>query len=291
VDKRKLLVTGANGVVGCYVRTVFRDWDVVSTDIDTLDVRDPKAVADGVAGVRPAFVLHLAAATDVDRCEQEPEWCFHTNAIGTQNVALACGRHKVPLIYVSSAAVFDGNKLTPYTEFDAPNPVNVYGEAKLAGEVVVREFVEEYYIVRAGWMIGGGAGRDKKFVGKIASLLAGGRKEIKAVNDKTGSPTYARDLLDGISRLIDTGYFGLYHLANSGSCSRYEVAVEMVRLLGCEATEIKPVSSAYFPLPAPRARSEAMRNYKAELLGLRPQRAWQDALGAYVHEPGFLENR
>lgn len=280
-----MVVTGAGGMVGSYVKDVFKGYDLVLTDqvegFDHLDVRDPSAVMHCMETNQPDIVLHLAAETDVDRCEKEPDWAFHANAIGTQNVALACQTHGGILVYISTAGVFWGDKPDPYTEFDTPHPANVYGESKLAGEVVVERLLQRYYIVRAGWMIGGGH-KDKKFVGNIGRLMAKGTNPLRVVSDKVGSPTYARDLLGCVNRLLDTGYFGLYHMANQGRCSRYEVALEIRDLLGLSEVTIEPVSSAHFPLPAPRARSEAMRNLKLDLLGLNAMRPWCEALHDYI---------
>jgi dTDP-4-dehydrorhamnose reductase len=280
-----MLVTGAGGMVGSYVPAVFQDYDVILTDrvegSTYLDVRDPLAVKEAVADAKPDFLLHLAAATDVDRCEQEPDWAYHTNAIGTQNVALACQAFDLPMAYVSTAGVFWGDKPEPYIEFDVPRPANVYGLSKLAGEQIVSSLLRRYYIVRAGWMIGGGK-KDKKFVGTIARLMVEGRNPLKIVNDKLGTPTYAKDLLGGIDTLLKTGYYGLYHLVNKGCCSRYDVALVIRDVLQRPDIEILPVSSAYFPLPAPRARSEVMRNLKLELLGLDHMRPWQEALREYI---------
>lgn len=284
----RLLVTGAAGAVGSYVSTVFADADLVLTslggDLQRLDVSDAEAVLAAVKSSRPDVVLHLAAATDVDRCEQDPDLAFRVNAIGTQNVALACQETGALLVYISTAGVFDGEKSKPYVEFDEPGPANVYGQSKLAGERIVANLLSRYFIVRAGWMVGGGS-RDNKFVGKIVELIAGGTTHLRAVDDKLGSPTYAPDMLEGIRRLISTGYYGLYHLANDGCCTRYEIARAICELLGRDDIELEPVSSDHFPLPAPRARSEAMRNYKLELLGLEPMRPWRDALAHYLaHE-------
>lgn len=285
MKKRKILVTGVGGMVGSYVSEVFRNNELLLTDIvdgcGYLDVRDAAAVMKAMADAKPDIVLHLAAATDVDRCEQEPDWAYHTNAIGTQNVALACQAQGTILVYISTAGVFWGDKLEPYIEFDAPNPANIYGRSKLAGEQIVSSLLHRYYIVRAGWMIGGGK-KDKKFVAKIARLIFEGKNTIRAVDDKLGSPTYGKDLLAGIRRLLDTEYYGLYHMVNKGCCSRYEVALKIRDALQRPDVGVVPVSSAYFPLPAPRARSEAMRNFKLELLGLDQMRSWEDALREYI---------
>jgi dTDP-4-dehydrorhamnose reductase len=133
-------------------------------------------------------------------------------------------------------------------------------------------------------MVGGGA-KDKKFVGKMLQFIDAGRTQLQAVDDKLGTPTYAKDLVQGIRRLLDTGYFGLYHLVNGGgACSRYDVAVAVCEILGRDDIVVEPVSSAYFPLPAPRARSEAMVNYKLGLLGMSSMPHWREALAAYLGE-------
>lgn len=283
----KILVTGAGGMVGSYVPEVFDKEELLLTDIGEgsipLDVRDPQAVKTALASYGPDLVLHLAAATDVDRCQQQPDWAFHTNAVGTQNIVMGCLAEGVELVYISTGSVFSGEKAEPYTEFDAPQPSNVYAHSKLAGEQIVSSFLKHYYIVRAGWMIGGGK-KDKKFVGKIAQLLRDGKNPLSAVNDKWGSPTYAKDMLNGIRELIKTGYYGLYHMANKGICSRYEIACEIQRILQRPDLSILPVSSEHFPLPAPRGRSEALRNCKLELLGLNRMRPWQEALREYVEK-------
>lgn len=282
----RILVTGAAGVVGGYISEVFADHELILTDIvgdvERLDVGDPDAVRNLFAEQRPDTVIHLAAATDVDLCEKDPDLAYRTNALGTNNVARASKEVGAVLVYTSTAGVFSGDKPEPYTEFDAPAPANVYGHAKLAGERAVETLLDRYYIARAGWMVGGGP-QDRKFVGKMIELLEAGTTTLRAVDDKFGSPTYAKDLARGIRHLLETGHFGLYHLVNSGgNCSRYEVAVELCRILGFADVVVEPVSSAFFPLPAPRARSEAMVNYKLHLLGIDTMRPWRDALRAYV---------
>ena len=282
---KRILVTGASGMTGSYVPAVFAGRELILTDLadspESLDVRDPEAVRQALGDARPDVVLHLAAATDVDRCEQEPDWAYHTNAIGTQNVVLACREFDATLVYIGTAGVFWGDKTEPYIEFDAPRPANVYGHSKLAGEQYVASMLRKYYIVRAGWMVGGGR-KDKKFVGKIARLIVGGKRDLKVVNDKLGSPTYGKDLLTGIEKLLGTRHYGLYHMVNEGCCSRYDVAVAIKEIIQRTDVSIQPVSSAHFPLPAPRARSEAMRNLKLDLMGLFTMRCWQDALREYV---------
>jgi len=281
-SRPKLFVTGAAGMVGSYVRRAFADHELVLTDVTqgwpSLDVCDATAVKRAVADAEPDLVLHLAAATDVDRCQQEPAWAERANVVGTQHIVRACETSGIPLVYISTGAVFPGIRSEPYTESDTPAPPNVYARTKHAGELIVATLAR-HYIVRAGWMFGG-VGRDVKFVGKIARLIQGGQTRLEAVDDLIGSPTYALDLLLGIRGLVPAGPYGVYHMANAGACTRYECALAIRDALGRPAVEIRAVSSDRFPLPAPR-RSEALRSVKLEALGLG-MRPWRDALREYI---------
>ncbi len=276
-----ILATGAKGMMGGYLPTVYGSDEIVITDIDELDVRDRAAVEAAIDKHRPSRVFHLAAETDVDRCEKEPDHAYRENVIGTLNVALACQKRDIEMVYISTVGVFGGiDKADLYTEFDTPSPVSVYGKTKLEGERVVQDLLKRYYIVRAGWMMGGGPQKDHKFVGKMAQLVYA-RDEIAAVDDKLGTPTYAKQLVANLRTLTESGYYGLYHCVNGGMCSRYDMAVEIAKYFG-RNVKVKPVSSAYFPLPAPRPRSEAGRNYKLELLGLNQMTGWREALRDYL---------
>jgi len=286
----KILVTGAAGMLGSALcpELMQRKHEVLATDlapvdegIEYLDVRSYKQVEEFVDRIKPDMVMHLAAETDVDKCELEPDHAFLTNTIGTQHVTLLCQKRSIMMVYISTIGVFYGDKPEPYTEFDSPNPINVYGQSKLEGEKIIQSLLDRYYIVRAGWMVGGGPKRDKKFVAKIIKKINEGT-ELKAVNDKVGSPTYTVDFSKCLADLIETGYHGLYHCTNKGFGSRFDVAEKIVDFLGRSDVTVEPVSSAYFPLPAARARSEMSRNYKLELLGMDTTRNWEDALKEYI---------
>ncbi len=288
----KILVTGAAGMLGSALcpTLVKKGHEVIPTDlnpnhsegIEFLDVRDYSSVQNMVKQIGPELVMHLAAETDVDRCEIEPDHAFQTNTIATQNIALISQKEKIPLVYISTIGVFYGDKSEPYTEFDEPNPINIYGRSKLEGEKIVQNLLNNYYIIRAGWMVGGGPTRDKKFIGKIIKQI-GQKQVLKAVSDKIGSPTYTVDFSRCLSNLIETGFYGLYHCTNKGYGSRFDVAKKIINYLGRPDVTVEPVGSAYFPLPALRARSEMSRNYKLELLGKDTMRHWEDALREYIN--------
>jgi dTDP-4-dehydrorhamnose reductase len=284
----KVLVTGAAGMLGGDVCRILADrHEIYATDhasgMEELDVSVPDEVFGVVRRVQPNLVIHLAAWTDVDGCERDPRRAYRVNSVGTQNVALACQERDIPLVYLSTIAVFGGDKPEPYTEFDTPAPQSVYSRSKHQGELIVQSLLRRYYIVRAGWMFGGDQ-RDKKFVGKIF-WAARESAELRVVNDKFGSPTYTVDLARGLGRLIETDLYGVYHMVNPGGVpSRFEVASHVLDYAGITTCRLVPVSSAAFPLPAPRPRMEAGYNLHLELLGLNWMRLWTEALREYVLE-------
>jgi dTDP-4-dehydrorhamnose reductase len=297
----RILITGSAGMLGSAVFPAFVDagHDVVATDLEPrdirglpmgrLDVRDVGAVNGSIQDVRPDLVLHLAAETDLETCEANPDHAYLTNTIGTHNVALACRQRGVTVVYISTAGVFDGTKTDgPYTELDEPRPINIYGRSKLEGEAIVQRFVPDGFVVRAGWMVGG-ADRDHKFVAKIIEQVRAGARTIRAVTDKLGTPTYTHDFAQNLLELVGTPFYGLYHMACIGEGSRFDVAREVLEFYRRGDVEVIPVTSAAFAgeYPAPRPRSEIMRNYMLDLRGMNRMRPWQVALREYLENAKF----
>ena len=287
----RIAITGAAGMLGTAIRAELSQLqhEVMATevrskgDLQALDIRDWEAVRSCLRDLRPDLVLHLAAETDVDRCEKEPDHAYATNTFGTENVAWACREQGAAMVYVSTANVFNGEKLEPYTEYDQPGSLNAYGRSKLEGERVVEQVLDHFFILRAGWMVGGWE-IDKKFVYKMVQLSQS-EKQLKVVDDKIGSPTFTVDFARNLMPLIETGRYGLYHMANKGTGSRWEIAREIVSLLGKEQeVEVCPISSDEFPLPAPRPRSEMLHNMKLELIGMNHMPHWKESLRSYIEE-------
>ncbi len=286
----KLLITGAQGMTGRDLRKVAeaQGHEVWPTDIaslrhdpeDWLDITSPDDLRQAVDRFRPDAIFHLGALTDVDACERDPEETWRVNAMGTENVALICHEKKIPLLYVSTGSVFSGDKPTPYHEWDRPEPVSVYSRSKYAGEEAVRRWVPEHFIVRAGWMFGGGA-EDKKFVAKMIEI-ARTKGVLRAVDDKFGSPTYTRDFSERCLEIFTTGRYGTYHGANEGWCTRFEMAQAVVEYAGVDDCRVEACSSAEFPLSAHRPRLEALDNMRSRLIGLPPMRPWRVALKDYI---------
>lgn len=265
---------------------------VLATDIrlleagmEFLDVRDFERVKVVCGRLLPDAILHLAAETNLELCESQVDHAYSTNTIGTRNIAWICRDLDIPMLYVSSIGVFDGTKSEPYNELDVPNPINVYGRTKWAGEVIVESVLRKHFIVRAGWMIGG-ADREKKFVALIVKQLRNGTRQIRALTDRIGTPTYTADFAQGLVRLIGTEHYGAYHLSSGGVVSRYQVAEKILTVLGYKDVELVGITSdseyirANFPTLRPA--SEAMTSVKASTLGISCMRPWDVALEEYL---------
>ena len=277
----RIYITGVRGMLGRAIVPLFeRTFEVFPVDRSEPDICNADLISKEITGCRPKYVLHLAAMTDVDGCETDPDGAHRVNAVGTKNVALACRRCDAALIYISTGMTYNGRKETPYVESDPPDPVNAYARSKYEGELAVREILSRFYIFYACWLFGGGRD-DKKFVAKMieSAKRDGG---LRAVDDKFGSPTYTIDLAKAIYAFVGTGLYGKYHCANAGVASRFEMAEAILEAARITECRLVPVSSDAFPLPAPRPRMEALRNYNFELLGLTPMRKWREALVEYV---------
>ena len=249
-----------------------------------LDVRDVDAVTRVVQEFQPDLILHLAAETNLEFCERNPLIAIDTNTTATRTLAQLAESCGATLVYISTAGVFDGTKTGLYTEADRPNPIMVYGATKYLGEEFARALCRRHFIVRAGWMVGGGPEKDHKFVSKILEQILAGNKTVYAVDDLLGTPTYTHDFAMNLSRLLDTEAYGTYHMVCEGAGSRFDVARELV--LACNRTdiEVQPVSSDYFKEEyfAPRPRSEMMVNANLDKLKLNFMRPWKVALREYL---------
>jgi dTDP-4-dehydrorhamnose reductase len=270
----RILVTGGKGQLGReLVALLGPNHEVIATDLPELDISDGDGVRRLVRDARPEVVLNPAALTDTRRCEEEPELAHRVNAVGAANVARSCREVGAAMLHVSTNEVFDGRKGAPYVESDQTGPVNAYGRSKLAGEEEVRSLLERCWIVRTAWLYGAGEG---DFPAKILAA-ASGRSELSVVMDEIATPTWARDLAAAIAALIERPRFGIYHLTNSGGCSRFEWTREILRLAGRGEVALKPTTMTEygaFPVKPPYS---VLANREAASLGIE-LRPWQAAL-------------
>jgi dTDP-4-dehydrorhamnose reductase len=275
----RVLVTGAGGQLGLELVEILpgRGHEVVALAHGELDVADPASVERTLWDYSPELVLNAAAYTNVDGCETQPGLAYLVNASGPRNLAQVCERLGCELLHVSTNYVFDGVGDRPYEPFDTPRPISAYGRTKLAGEEYVKHLMSRWYIVRSA----GVYGRGHNFVRTMVRLGAE-RDVLKVKDNEFISPTYARDLAEGIAGIAEAGRYGLYHLTNAGSCSWYEFTREIFRLGGIEA-EVIPIPSSEYPMPAARPANGVLSS-----LGSFELRHWQEALTDYLGREAAL---
>lgn len=274
----KVLITGSKGQLGSeLVELLSKDNEVYGFGHKELDVTDKIRVMKVVSKIVPDLVIHCAALVDADGCETNIKTAFDVNTIGTGNVSIASKITKSKMVYISSDYVFDGEKNSPYLEYDIPNPISIYGISKYAGEQIVRHYLEKFFIVRTAWLyrrVG------ENFVNTIINL-AKDKKELKVVNDQVGSPTYVPDLAKAISTLISTDYYGIYHITNSGKVSWYEFTKKILKYADIKDVKVSPISSEELNRPAPRPKYSVLKNLNLEKKKIYKMRNWELALRDY----------
>jgi dTDP-4-dehydrorhamnose reductase len=276
-----MLITGATGMLGTALTALCDELGIechpfAEADLDITDAAAVLAVAELFAAHGGRLIVNAAAYTDVERAEGDEARAFAVNDRGAKNVAEAAARCGLGLVHVSTDFVFDGAKKDPYTEEDEPHPLNAYGRSKLAGERSVQEAYPAALIVRTAWVYGPGGNNFPKKILELAQR----RDELQVVDDEIGSPTFTGDLARGILQLSAQEASGVFHLTGSGSCSRYEMAEEIVKSAGLP-TRLARVSSKTFPTKAQRPLNSVLSTDKARSRGV-DMPPWRDSLRAYV---------
>ncbi|HWO43121.1 MAG TPA: dTDP-4-dehydrorhamnose reductase [Candidatus Eisenbacteria bacterium] len=280
----RILVTGAGGLIGRFAAARFaRRHEVVALRRPELDVTDATAIRRMVAEVRPSLLINCAVL-QVDNSERDPDLARAVNVDGPRFLAESAASSGAEIVHFGSQYAFRGEPVgrAPYTVWDEPDPVNVYGETKVAGERAVLRACARSYIVRTSWVYGRGK---ESFLCTVADDLRNG-KRVRAIEDIWSCTTYVEDLLDRLTEILARGHYGNYHVVNEGACSYYEFALEAGRLLGLDAARvdslIEVVKESAMERAAARPRFTPMRCVLSEELGFAPMRHWRDALAAYV---------
>ena len=285
-------MAGCGGMLGeAFYRKFKENYSLSCTDIDVnekwisyLDFRDFESYKNDVTKFRPDWLFHIGAYTDLEYCELHEEDTYATNTESVQHAVNIANELSIPILYISTAGIFDGKKDT-YDETDQPNPIGHYAKSKYLGEKYVIENAKDHLTCRAGWMMGGGPKKDKKFIQKILKQIQAGKKELHIVHDKLGTPTYTHDFSANVKLLIEKGKRGLFNMVCGGLTSRLEVATELLRLLGIQdEIIIKEVNSDYFAAEyfADRPDCERLVNKRLDNLGLNIMRDWRAALQEYL---------
>lgn len=299
---KHIYIAGCGGMLGdAFYKTFKENFELKCTDIEVnsswlsyLDFRDFEAYRNDVINFKPDYLFHLGAYTDLEFCELHPYDTYITNTLAVENATYIANELNIPILYISTAGIFDGGK-DLYDDWEKPNPLGHYARSKYAGELFVKENVQKHIICRAGWMMGGGPKKDKKFIQKIMIQLKDGKKELFVVNDKLGTPTYTHDFAQNVQLLLNKEYWGLYNMVCGGVTSRLEVVREILNILGIEdEIKVTEVSSDYFKNEyfAERPASERLINQKLNMRNLNIMRNWKDGLKEYLNNEyhNFLSN-
>lgn len=273
---KKILVTGANGMLGKTIQKVFslNNYQIIPTDIHNLDITNLIQVREVLSFYQPNIVIHCAALTNVDYCESHREEAYKINVFGTFNLAVTCNDLNIKLIYISTDYVFDGSSNNPYNEFDMPTGgINVYGQTKYAGEIAVQKYCNNHIIARVSWLYGAGG---PSFLHTIYNLSKT-KTEISVVNDQVGNPTSTLAVSRALINLIDNNLRGIFHLTCEGSTSWYEYAKEFYKLLNIN-TNIIPCSSDIYKRDAKRPTNSQLEKYMLKFNNLPKMPHWKDAL-------------
>jgi dTDP-4-dehydrorhamnose reductase len=289
----KVLITGANGQLGTDLQQALYNFEVIPLTHGDIEITDIDSVKNACNRYKPEVIINTAAFVRVDDCEDNRDKAYQVNALGARNVAVVSQELGAKLVQISTDYIFGGETrpaAIPFTEFDTPVPIGVYGQSKLAGEDFVRHLCHKYFIVRGSGLFGvaGSSGKGGNFIETIIRL-GKERTELRVVNDQMFSPTYTKDLANTIVQIIATEYYGIFHVTNSGICSWYEFASEIIKLAGLN-TKVIPITSDQYPQKAKRPQYSVLDHFHLRLLGMDDIRSWQVALRDYMAIKGHTNS-
>ncbi len=289
----KVLLIGANGQLGSDVVKIFSKdsfYQVTPVNFPQIDTTKIDTIESAIEQYKTEMIISTAAFHRVDECETHPEEAFGVNAFGVRNLCLVCQKRDITLVHFSTDYVFgkDAKRKTPYAESDLPGPQSVYAVSKLAGEYLMQYLLKKYFLVRTCGLYGatGPMAKSGNFVDNI--VAKNGQKEVEVVSDQVLTPTSTVDLANNLKELLKTKNYGLYHITDEGSCSWFEFAQEIYRLLN-SSTRLVRVTSDKFPLPAKRPNYSVLENSNLKKINLNLMRPWPEALKSYMQEKAYLK--
>ena len=280
----RVVIFGATGMLGKALVRRWKDDEIIPLGSADADIRVPDQVQKTVDGIKPDWIVLAAAYTDVDGCELNPQLAAAVNTHGAVNVAKAAARVGSKLLFVSTDYVFGGKKNSPYETSDARNPINHYGKSKAEAEIKLTEMLPGCSIVRTSWLFGSGG---KCFPDTILKVAAN-RDQIEVVNDQRGCPTYTLDLADAIIQLCRSNARGIIHCTNTGDCTWFDFAQEVICKAGLSTT-VKPTTSDKYVRPAERPANSVLSPTSLQAYGIR-MRPWQETVSDYLVERSRLSS-
>ena len=274
----KVLITGSNGMLGHDLIDVLDGkHELIKTTSKSLDITDEDKVKDYIVKENPDSVINSAAYTDVDGCETNEEIAYKVNGEGVKNLALACKVVDCPLLHISTDYVFNGENNKPWMEDDEVGPISIYGKSKLQGEEAIESILDKFFIIRTSWLYGINGGNFPKTMLELAKT----HDTLTVVTDEIGTPTYTLDLAQAIAELIETEYYGIYHITNSDYCSWFDFAKYIFEVKNINVTVV-PVTAEEFARPASRPHYSVLNNSNWVNNGFKPLRSYKEAIKDYL---------
>lgn len=274
----RVLLIGANGMLGKDIVQEWQDDELIPATSRDADIRNYEQVERLITATRPEWIVLTAAYTDVDGSERDPEAAFAVNGKGTENVAGVAQKYGAKVLYVSTDYVFDGQGKRPYEPADPIAPINVYGESKARGEQAIQASLRDWCIVRTSWLFGASGSSFPEKILRAAET----RPELSVVSDQVGSPTYTRDLAVAIHGLVHVDARGFVSVTNSGTCSWFEFAQEILRQAG-KNNPVKPIDTVQAARAAKRPAYSVLSPAALHTFGITV-RHWREALPPYLAE-------
>ncbi|MBO6015002.1 MAG: dTDP-4-dehydrorhamnose reductase [Lachnospiraceae bacterium] len=278
---KKIIVTGCNGQLGRAINVELGGnsaYELVNTDVAELDITSIDKVMELAREVKPYAIINCAAHTGVDACETQADAAYRINAIGPRNLSIAATETGAKLIHISTDYVLPGDGNEPYTEFAATGPKGMYGRTKLAGELFVKDFAKDYFILRTAWLYGDG----KNFV-KTMLRLSETNDTVRVVGDQFGTPTSAKELAKAIAYLLPSENYGLFHATCEGSTNWADFTRKIFEMTG-KSTKVASITTEEFGAPAPRPAYSVLENYMFKLTTDFSFAQWEEALAVYLKE-------
>lgn len=278
----RIFISGAKGALGREVIGVLEceGIEFLAIDIDQLDITDFLKTRKTLLDYRPHAILHFAAVSDVDKCEEEPETALRVNAMSTLGLGILANKIDAKILYTSTNFIFDGNDERSYAEEDQPNPINTYGRTKMLGEEYVRNACARHFIVRTSWLFGG---YSKNFISRFLNSKEK-PSSIDAVCDRHASFTFTRNLAEALLLIIKSEHYGVFHIVNKGVGSFFDFLLKAKEVMKFK-TEVRSIRAAELNLPASRPKYSPLASQNYERLFARQMPKWEDALAEFAAKP------
>ena len=283
MQTKKVLVTGSSGMLGSQFISLMQEHYLASPLLAGTDISDNSSITKALNDASPDVVIHAAAFTDVDGCQQDPDKCHRINVLGTENIVNYCVSNNVKMVYISSTGIYGDSKEINYSEDDEPIPTTIHHASKLKSEIIIRNMLTDYLILRVGWLYGGSINQRNNFVYK-RFLEAKNKRVIYSSSTQIGNPTNCKDVVSQACLLINNNQRGVFNCVNGGvGVTRYDYVKEIIDQFRLDC-RVELASLDMFKRAAPVSCNESAINKNLDNIGLNIMPYWKTALARYIKE-------